>query len=163
MAVAAAVLQIAQLAGVVALKTTNISKRLKHAQQVIDSNLRFVNDFTCIFYALKSALEIDSGDSSCIRDVLSDESRTSIEELLRRCDEQANSCGEILRSIVPQDKNKLRETWKRVMSIKIEEEINQRLKNLDSLRLQLSIWYSHQIMLSNCRVNLRLKIIDNRL
>ena len=45
----------------------------------------------------------------------------------------------------------------------MEEEINQRLRTLDSLRSQLSIWYSHQIMLQMCRTNLAVTNVDDRL
>lgn len=161
--VAAAILQIAQLTGQVALKTNSLAHKLRHAPRTIKSNLRSVNDFTFMLHALESAFKADSVDRSCIRDVLSDESREYVQELLQRCNEEVTSCDSLLLPIVPQDGQMWRETWKRIISIKREEEVNQRLKTLDSLRSQLSIWYSHQIMLQMCRTNLAVTNVDDRL
>ena len=90
--VAAAILQIAQLTGQVALKTNSLAHKLRHAPRTIKSNLRFVNDFTFMLHALESAFKVDSVDRSCIRDVLSDESQDYVQELLQRCNEEVTSC-----------------------------------------------------------------------
>ena len=161
--IVAAALQIAQLAGAVALKTNSIYYKLEHAPRVIKSHLHSVRNFTFMLSALKSALEIVSVDQPCIRDILSAESRTSIIQLLQYCNEEAISCNAILQPLEPQDEHKLKGAWKKLLSIKMGEEIEQRLKNLDSLQSQLSLWYSHQLMLLTCRVDLRVTNIDSRL
>jgi len=161
--IAAAVLQIVQLAGVVALKTNSISGKLRHAPQVIKGHLHSVNDFTCTLRALEHALEVESVDQPCLRHILCDESLSSIEELLQRCDEEASACDAILQAVAPQGGTKFREVLKRISSIQKEEDISQRLKTLDSLKSQLSIWYSHQLMLLTCRTHLGLTNLDSRI
>ena len=79
------------------------------------------------------------------------------------CNDEANSCITILRPLEPQDGHKLKGAWKKLLSIKKSEEIEQRLKNIDSLQSQLSLWYSHQLMLLTCRVDLRMTNLDSRL
>ena len=161
--IVAAALQIAQLAGAVALKAHSICNKLEHAPRVVKSHLHSVRSFTFILNALRSALEIVSVDQPCIRDILSTESQASITQLLQYCDEEANSCNAILQPLVPQDEKKLKGAWKRLLSIKMAEEIERHLKNLDSLQSQLSLWYSHHLMLLTCQVNLRVTSIDSRL
>ena len=83
--IVAAALQIAQLAGAVALKANSIYRKLEHAPRLIKSHLHSVRNFTSMLEALKAALETVSVDQPCIRDILSVESRASITELLRYC------------------------------------------------------------------------------
>ena len=161
--IVAAALQIAQLAGAVALKTNSIYYKLEHAPRVIKSHLQSVRNFTFMLNALKSALENVSVDQPCIQDILSAGSRTSITELLQYCNEEAISCNAILEPLEPQHEHKLKGAWKKLLSIKMGEEIEQRLKRLDSLQSQLSLWYSHQLMLLTCRVDLRVTNMDSRL
>ena len=136
--VAAAILQIVQLTAQVALKT-NIASKLKNAPQIIGRNLGSVRDFIYMLHALESALKVESVDPSCIRNVLSDESRGYIYGLLQRCNEEASFCNSLLSPMIPQDGKMLKEAWKRVLSIKREEDIIQRLRHLDSLRSQISL------------------------
>ena len=159
----AAALQIAQLAGAVALKANSIYSKIEHAPRVIQSHLHSVSNFISILEALESALRVVSVDQPCIGDVLSTKSQTSITQLLHYCNEEANSCNKILRVVEPQKGNKLKEAWKKLLSMKMEEEIEQRLDKLESLQSQLSLWYSHQLMLLTCRVDLRVTNIDTRL
>ena len=161
--VAAAILQIAQLTVQVAFKTNSIASKLKHAPRVINNNLRSVHDFIYMLQALESALKVDSVEQPRIRDVLTDESRGYVQELLQRCNEEAKSCDSLLLPIVPQQGRTWKEAWKRILSVKREEDITQRLKNLDSLRSQLSIWYSHQLMLLICGAHLSVTNVDDRL
>ena len=161
--VAAAILQIAQLTVQVALKANSIASKLKYAPRVINSNLRSVHDFIHKLQALESALKDDSVDQPRIRNVLTDESRDYVQKLLQRCNEEAKSCDSLLLPIVPQQGRTWKEAWKRILSIKREEDITQGLKNLDSLRSQLSIWYSHQLMLLICRAHLSVTNVDDRL
>ena len=159
----AAALQIAQLAGAVALKANSIYSKIEHAPRVIKSHAHSVSNFISILKVLESALEIVSVDQPCVGDVLSTESLTSITQLLRYCNEEADSCNAILKVVEPQNGKKLKEAWKKLLSMKMEEEIEQRLKKLDSLQSQLSLWYSHQLMLLTCRIDLRVTNIDTRL
>ena len=161
--IVAAALQIAQLAGTVALKANSIHSKLEHAPRVIKSHLHSVSNFSSMLEALKSALEVASIDEPCIRDILSAKSRISITELLHYCNEEANSCNAILEPLESRDGHKLKGAWKKLLSIKKGEEIEQRLTKLDSLQSQLSLWYSHQLMLLTCRVDLRMTNIDSRL
>ncbi len=117
---AVAILQIAQLLGQIALKTHSIANKLKHAPRVIKSNLNFVNDFTYMLRALESALGVESVDRPGIRDILSNESRGYVQELLQRCNDEATSCDTLLLPMVPQDGKAWRESWKRILSIKRE-------------------------------------------
>ena len=161
--IVAAALQIAQFAGAVALKANSIYFKLEHAPRVIKSHLHSVRHFASVLEALHAALENASVDQPCIRDILSAESRASITQLLQSCNEEASSCITILQPLEPQDGHKLKGAWKKLLSIKKGEEIEQRLKNLDSLQSQLSLWYSHQLMLLTCRVDLRMTKLDSRL
>lgn len=159
----AAALQIAQLAAAVALKANSIYSKIEHAPRVIKSHLHSVGNFISMLKVLESALKIVSVDQPCIGDVLSTESQNSITQLLQYCNEEANSCNTILQQVEPQNGNKLKEAWKKLLSMKMGEEIEQRLNKLDSLQSQLSLWYSHQLMLLTCRVDLRVTNIDSRL
>ena len=114
-------------------------------------------------HALRSALETVTADQPCIRDILSAKSQASIRQLLQYCDEEADSCSSILQPLEPQDETKLKGAWKRLLSIKMAEKIERHLKNLDSLQSQLSLWYSHHLMLLTCQVDLRVTSIDSRL
>ena len=71
-----------------------------------------------IYMPLKPALKVEHVDRSCPRNVLSDESRGYVQELLQRCGEEATSYDALLLPIVLQDGNIRTDSWKKILSIK---------------------------------------------
>lgn len=159
--IAAAILQIVELTTSVAWKTRTLARKLKHAPRRIISHLHAVEALNRIICALNSALE--RTDSPCIRDVLSNESQVTVKELLDHCEEKVKSCDTILNSVLPKDESTWKNAWKRFASVKKEEEIKEELRCPELLRSELSIWYSHQIMLVTCQSSLHMITLDSRL
>lgn len=159
---AASVLQIIQLAATITLKTSILYSKFKHAPRAIKNHLCYIEGFNRILCALKATLE--RSDPPCLRDVISVESRAAIQRLLQRCEQEVNSCNVLLKSFLPNDEAKWKETWKRLSSIRKEEEIQTQLQYLDSLRSEVSLWYSDQLLLLTCELHLYVKTtVDSRL
>jgi len=159
---AASVLQIIQLAATLAFEASILCSKFKHAPRAIKNHLCHIEGFNRILSALKATLA--RSHPPCLRDVISVESLAAIQQILQRCEQEVNSCDLLLKSFLPKDEVKWKETWKRFSSIRKEEEIRTRLQYLDSLRSEISLWYSDQLLLLTCESHLYVKTtVDGRL